>query len=459
MNMELNHYVLMPTDNLTEQEIKDLIVKFNLDESINDLKRYYATPTTWEIINQSRKETRHTQFLAWFFRNKDFNADPNAGPIKKLIVLLLKWANMQESAYFDEDLANSIYSQSLDILSYNVIAEFPISIEQKSLDTPAYGEGDIDIFIRCEAKVNDVVRNINIAIENKIGAPETSKCFNKEGKRLESPNKDNTGTILYQTEAYYQYITEKYKDNINLFVFLKPTDCNLEDIERAECKCDKYIQINYQELLDNIIQPVSDQKDISVENMYRLKDYIKTLGKPAETGDDKDNDTNKNIIIMAMEQKERELLTTFFKNNEDLIRAAINALGDEELSKSMAKVERKSRSKNTYTINGKGSYSMYEVLEKFVEFRLADTSVSVDDIDKEIAGYVSSTRVNVSDTPEQLVFQEGKKLHGTFTFNGREIRYTKQWSDGGSNPTFTKFREGVSGKYPGDFQIDVIGIA
>ena len=438
----------MATDNLTEQDIKDLIIKFNLDESINDLKRYYSTPTTWEIINQSRKETRHTQFLAWFFGNKDFNADPNAGPIKKLIVLLLKWANMQENAAFDEELENSIYSQSLSILSYNVIAEYPIIIKPTSEDKPAYGAGDIDIVVRCVARVNNMVRNINIAIENKIGAPETTKCFIKNDK----PNKNNDKTVLYQTEAYYQYITKKYKDDINIFAFLKPTNCKLEDIERAECKCDKYIQINYQELLDNIIQPVSDQKDISVENMYRLKDYIKTLGKPAET----DDDTNKNIIIMAMEQKERELLTTFFKNNEDLIRAAINALGDEELSKSMAKLERKSRSKNTYNINGKGCYSMYEVLEKFVEFRLADTSVSVQDIDKEIAEFISSKRVNVSDTQVRLVFQEGKKSHGTFTFNDCEIRYTKQWSDGGSNPTFTRFREGVSDKYPNDFKIDVI---
>ena len=430
----------MATDNLTEQDIKDLIIKFNLDESINDLKRYYSTPTTWEIINQSRKETRHTQFLAWFFGNKDFNADPNAGPIKKLIVLLLKWANMQENAAFDEELENSIYSQSLSILSYNVIAEYPIIIKPTSEDKPAYGAGDIDIVVRCVARVNNMVRNINIAIENKIGAPETIKPFNK--------------TKLYQTEAYHQYITKTYNNNddINLFVFLKPTDRDLEYIKQAECKCDKYIQINYQEILDNIIQPVSDQKDISVENMYRLKDYIKTLGKPAET----DDDTNKNIIIMAMEQKERELLTTFFKNNEDLIRAAINALGDEELSKSMAKLERKSRSKNTYNINGKGCYSMYEVLEKFVEFRLADTSVSVQDIDKEIAKFIHSERVNVSDTQGRLVFQEGKKSHGTFTFNDCEIRYTKQWSDGGSNPTFTRFREGVSDKYPNDFKIDVI---
>lgn len=424
----------MTIGNLTEQDIKDLIIKFNLDESINDLKRYYSTPTTWEIINQSRKETRHTQFLAWFFGNKDFNADPNAGPIKKLIVLLLKWANMQENAAFDEELANSIYSQSLSILSYNVTPEYDILVEP-------YGEGDIDILVCCVAKVNDVERNINIAIENKIGAPETTK------KRF---GKDGTETTLYQTKAYYQYITKEYKDDINLFVFLKPTDRDLENVKQAECKCDKYIQINYQELLDNIIQPVCDQKDISVENKYRLKDYIKTLGKPAET----DEDTNKNIIIMAMNQKERELLTIFFKNNEDLIRAAINALGDEELSKSMESFDRKTRSK--YSINGKGCYSMYEVLEKFVEFRLTNTSDSVQDIDKEIDKFIRSERVNVSDPQGPQVFQEGKKSHGTFTVNGRKIKYTKQWSDGGNNPTFTRFREGVSGKYPNDFKIDVI---
>ena len=448
----------METNNLTEQEIKDLIIKFNLDESINDLKKYYATPTTWDIINQSRKETRHTQFLAWFFGNKDFNADPNAGPIKKLIVLLLKWANMQASAEYDEALANSIYSQNLSILSYNVIAEFPIFIKRPSEHTPAYEEGDIDIVIKCTAMVNDVERNINIVIENKIGSPETIKCFDKDGKRLDKPNKNNVKTVLYQTEAYYQYITEKYKDDINIFAFLKPTDCKLEDIKRAECKCckcDKYIQINYQELLDNIIQPVSDQKDISVENMYRLKDYIKTLGKPAETDDDKDSDTNKNIIIMAMEQKERELLTTFFKNNEDLIRAAINALGIPELSQSMAKVAQGGHPRRAYAINGNGSYSMYDVLEKFVEYRLANSSDSVQDINKEITGYIGGGRVNVSDTQNIRVFQEGKKSHGTFTFNGREIRYTKQWGDGDSKSNFCKFRENVSKNYT-DFQINVI---
>lgn len=34
----------MATDNLTEQDIKDLIIKFNLDESINDLKGIIPHP-------------------------------------------------------------------------------------------------------------------------------------------------------------------------------------------------------------------------------------------------------------------------------------------------------------------------------------------------------------------------------------------------------------------------------
>ena len=63
--------------------------------------------------------------------------------------------------------------------------------------------------------------------------------------------------------------------------------------------------------------------------------------------------------------------------------------------------------------------------------------------------------MNVSDTQNIRVFQEGKKSHGTFTFNGREIRYTKQWGDGDSKSTFCKFRESVSKSYP-NFQIDVI---
>jgi len=447
----------MANDKLTMQEIKDKILDFNLDESINDLKKYYATPTTWEIIKQSRRETSHTQFLAWFFDNKDFNADPNAGPIKKLIVILLKWANKQKKAQFDNELAESIYQQNFSIISSKAVPEYGIIVGQVSDSNVRYGEGDIDIFITVKADINGTQRTIHIVIENKINAPETSKSFDKDGNLLKKPTKEETKTTLYQTDAYYQYMTDNFKDDINLFVYLKPTDCSLDEIKEAECNNKTYIQINYQELLDYIIQPVSEQKDISIENAYRLKDYIKALGKPSETDDEKADDkqtSNKKIIIMAMEQEERELLNKFFDNNEDLIRAAINALGDKELSANMANIP---KTRRKYSIsNYTGQYTMYEVLEKFVEKRLEDGK-TIDEINNEINNYIGGSRPNISDDINKPVYRayiNGKPHYGEFSVNGNIIRYTKEWG-GDANGNFTKFKNAVNATYP-IFQINEI---
>lgn len=448
----------MANDKLTLQEIKDKILDFNLDESINDLKKYYATPTTWEIIKQSRRETSHTQFLAWFFDNKDFNADPNAGPIKKLIVLLLKWANKQKKAQFDNDLAESIYQQNFSIISSKAVPEYGIIVGQVSDSNVRYGEGDIDIFITVKADINGTQRTIHIVIENKINAPETTKSFDKDGNLLKKPTKEVTETTLYQTDAYYQYMTDIFKDDINLFVYLKPTDCSLDEIKEAECNNKTYIQINYQELLDYIIQPVSEQKDISIENAYRLKDYIKALGKPSETDDEKADDkqtSNKKIIIMAMEQEERELLNKFFDNNEDLIRAAINAIGDKKLSQSMANIP-KGRASRTYSIsNRKERFTMYEVLEEFIKYRY-EAGVTIDNIDNEIRSYLGkrSTRVNVSADPQKMVHREN--VHkGEIKIDGMSVRYTKEWG-GDENGNFTKFKNAVNAKNDPDFQINEI---
>lgn len=455
----------MANDNLSLLEIQDLIIKFNLDESINDLKKYYATPTTWEIIKQSRRETSHTQFLAWLFDNKDFNADPNSGPIKKLIVLLLKWANRQKCAFFDEELAESIYSQNLSIISYKVKPEFPIFIGSNISDVaddsnesnkPSYGEGSIDIFITVIAEINSTVRTIHIAIENKIDAPETKKCFDDKGKLLKKPKKTDNITTIFQTEAYFQYVTEvlSNEEDINLFVYLKPTDCSLDNIKEAECAVKGYIQINYQELLDYIIQPIYEQEDISSENVFRLKDYIKTLGKPSETDDENVDNSNKKITIMAMEQRERDLLTKFFENNETLIRAAVNALGDEDLSASMAKVP--SKQSRVYSINNSQThYTMYEVLEQFIKYRIGEKNVTIKEINDEINGYIykrNGNRVNLSDDPDTEVYRES--LHyGEFEVGGLCIRYTKEWGDNGGN--FTSLRTSINEKYT-DFQINAI---
>ncbi len=423
-------------EKLSEREIEEKILEFCMDSSYEKLKAYYETPTTWEFTCQARKETSHTQFLSHFFASKDFCKHGNNGPVKNLILLLLKWAGRQ-SVEFDRQLAESIYSQKFVIESYQVNAEYPICVKEGKDGKSAYGDGNIDILIRCKAKLNDVERNVNIVIENKISSPET-----KKGN-------------LCQTDAYYQFFTEEeeIKDDINLFMYLKPTSCDLEEIEEAECQCKHFIWINYQELLDNILQPVSEQEGISSACQFILKDYIKALGRPSVVSND-DCVTTKEISIMATEQKERKLLISFFQNNEDLIRAAINALGDKQLTESMNNLP-KSGCKRVYTINGIGSYSMYEVLEKFIKTRL-EASDTVEEINKLIQGYVGGNRIYLSDNRSIPVIRED--LHyGTISFNGREIRYTKEWAGSEINHNFTKFRMGVSERYK-DFVIAPVDV-
>lgn len=160
-----------------------------------------------------------------------------------------------------------------------------------------------------------------------------------------------------------------------------------------------------------------------------------------------------------MEQKERDLLKVFFENNEMLIRAAITSLNDPELTQSLAGVDSKGqRANNRYTINGNDCYTMYEVLEKFVIFRLADPTdpnVSVSKIDEEIAKFLNTKHVIVSDDQNKKVYREEEGKYGTFTHNDKEIRYMTQWADKGDKTSFAKFRTKVSNKYS-NFKIEKI---
>lgn len=157
---------------------------------------------------------------------------------------------------------------------------------------------------------------------------------------------------------------------------------------------------------------------------------------------------------MAMEQKEKELLATFFANNEDLIRASIDALGNEELSKSMAKIERKA---TRCTINGKGNgdefFTMHQVVEEFIKFRLKD-NIRIKDIDEEIRGFLNTKVIKVGDSDSPVENGDEKRFKEK-KIEGQIIRYSTQWGEGGTNPTFTKFRNGVNKKYP-DFKIECI---
>lgn len=334
----------------TIDEIRSMIRKFSLNESREELNNFYSYQSMWEILKLGRNEPSHTYFLAWFFNCSEFNSEINNGPCKKLLVLLLERAEKQGLLSGYEELVNSFYNSNLCITSCKAESEFPIELTTGKGDEPPYGKGSIDVFITIEVLLNKNTqekRTIHIVIENKIDAPETTKWF-KEDRSQSKTNKGAKYT-LYQTDAYHQFVTDTYPDDINLFVFLNPiSDNELDKIEEPECQNKYYIQINYQHLLDKIIEPIFKRGNISDTHKSKLYDYIRTLSKPSET------DTNKKITIMAIPEKEKELLVSFFNENQDLIRAAITAIGDEELSDALSNIEKDPKDRTKYSISYNG---------------------------------------------------------------------------------------------------------
>lgn len=416
-------------NNTPLDRIKELIYQFEHDKTIKEIQNSYNTPTIWDIIKKTRSETCHTQFLAWLFNNKDFKGEP----IKKLLNLLQEKA-LQQSKNYNKDLANSIKAKTLSIETYEAEAEKGINYKS-STNKPSYGKGSIDIFIKCKTSEG---RKINIVIENKIDAPETIKKKNEE--------------ILYQTQAYYDYITKEYSNAINIFVFLKPTYGAFEELKsKDKCYCKEYIQINYQDILEKIIQPINSKKKITERDSSLINDYIKILGKPSET-------KTKKTIIMAIEDTKKKLLKDFFIKNQDIIRLSLNALDDPKLSAIVENINKKGKIKKLYSINGDGELEMSLVVERFIRFRISQEAKVVD-INQEIKDFLGTDTDKVSDSDDILVergddrrIKEIKDIEGHPT-----IKYSNQWGVN-TNPTndFNRFLNRVNEKYKGIFYIERI---
>lgn len=292
--------------NSSDVNYKDLLRKFYFGNDKAAIEQYYHTASFLELFGIERWETSHTRFLTWLFNNSE-------SFVRKFLYLVLKWSEIQNRplAYLFSkiktvDLPNSLYKDSIVFESVKASSE----VQSESDD---YGKGNTDIVIDCSITIDDEKpnKNMHIVIENKIYSPETKK-------------KEN-GVFIYQTNSYFQYYKQNFQDDINVFVFLKPvTTYELSqatnDTLKNWCHCDKYIIINYQELVDFVLTPFVNSDNIDPRVKYIVKEYIKSLGKTT------DNSKYSNKQIMAMGPEEKKLLENFYLKNRDLIYAALTAV-------------------------------------------------------------------------------------------------------------------------------------
>lgn len=258
-----------------------------------------------------------------------------------MLEIVVRRSIRQDKVYLDSNLKNAILTDSLVINSLSVNTEQAIKTSSKK-------NGRIDIVMKANVEIPDsTVKIIRIIIENKISSNEHDE----------------------QTQTYFDYY-EKIKsgneEEVNLYLYLTPiSSLELSFLDQPECSCKCFIQINYQDVLDYILEPALENINIPDKTKFIITEYIQTLSQPSLQEEDSFNN-NQNLIIMAIGENERKLLTSFWENNETLILAAMNAIStdgnqDSEVSEEVEKVynslTKSSRDYSKFSINGQGNFN------------------------------------------------------------------------------------------------------
>jgi hypothetical protein len=207
-----------------ESSIKEMLEALESDNDFRLLKQKYESPNGFTIMGNKRREEWHSNFVCWLLDPKQ-NHKLGKYP-------LLKFLELVESK-----------KENLNIDKTD-IADMHFETEHKTNDNRS-----IDVFGKSGSLV--------LVIENKIKASETFK------------------NNIPQSNDYYKYCEEVYKDKQRCYVLLKAfSDSRLAN--------ENFIAITYQELFDEVIKPVCERcQELKIEDTKSvLEQYALDISNP-----------------------------------------------------------------------------------------------------------------------------------------------------------------------------------
>lgn len=271
------------------EDIRQEIIRFKNDPVTQQLQTRYKSKSMPEIMGFNRKELAHSNFIAWLFSVEDHGELAKFNLLKFLEILSMRGKPSiggDQSYIFD-----SVISDDLNIKDIEIFSE-------KSIGSA----GRIDIFISFKYEKDREFKTANIIVENKVTSAETGD----------------------QTNRYFEYFENKKSRNCNIYVYLTPLPTlELLDLTEPECLNKHFLQINYQSLVDYLLEPLLRQS-IAPHIEKAIQDYLLALSQPTLSGE-----YNVKEIVMAIGEKERDLLTRFWKNHQTLLYAALDAIASD----------------------------------------------------------------------------------------------------------------------------------
>lgn len=261
---------------MEESKIREMLKNFHNDPNVQKLLSRYRRKSVSEIYGVARRELSHSSFLAWLF---DSQADHGLGALacNKLMIMLASHEN-----------------RNYPILN-------PFLVGQQMLRNEVTKEIVIDEKNRLDIVITNKEHNIRLIIECKVVAKETND----------------------QTARYYKDYGKEKDGLTNIYVYLTPNGADSP-------KCKEFIHINYQEIIDDILNPILKDENLSPRTKFIIDDYILALEKPAEEFEENNNNKNKKNIIMGEGKEYRELLEKFWNNNNKLIIECLQSLSESD---------------------------------------------------------------------------------------------------------------------------------
>lgn len=241
----------------------------------------------------------------------------------------------------DNTLKNSIVTGKIKILKTKVKIEKPVRelakeiLKDRSLtlnpereiqleDLANNCHDSIDIFMECEIESKEVdAKKLQIIIENKIDSSEGGS------KKNSTKLKDQDYIQAPQTTRYY--IGTHRNDSskvLQLYVFLTPlpsreldsfNELLIKQNSNNKSKSNKvlredehFIQINYQDIVDGVVQPILSSLSLSSRSRFFLEEFVNQLTFPSIEG-------NKVYQSIAVSNKYSTEFTKLWRKYKDLV--------------------------------------------------------------------------------------------------------------------------------------------
>lgn len=298
-------------------DAEEAIAILNMSPLYSEIKDIFANKSIFEITATHRSEKVHSNFLKWLLSEESFCKKKDT-PFIWFLDILLKRAKDQ-GIDIDENLKNNILTRSIDIKNYKI--ELERETKGVTLNSKT---GRIDLLISCDVQGIKDISKLTICIENKVDSDEHDDQTLKYYAYLTGDS--NVSNVSFDN---HKYDYSKEQQEYQLFVFLTPhSKLELDDIfskKGSICSCKDYIIINYQDIMDFILERIENQQQLPERIRFMIEEYINTLSLPYI-----DNFENNKYPIMAMDEKKRNLLSDFWVENKNLILAAVTAYAEDD---------------------------------------------------------------------------------------------------------------------------------